>query len=145
MSTISIAEILDLVAKAKTKQAKVEILQKYDSQPLKEILAVTYDKKRFEMLLPESVPPYTPSEFPDSHGLLYRESRKFMYFIKGFKGDNLPSYKRESMFIQMLESVHKEDAVVLEHFILRKPFKGLTAATINAAFPNLIKSAVKEA
>jgi len=144
MATISIAEILELATKAKTKKEKVEILQKHESQVLKEILAVTYDKKRFEMLLPESVPPYTPSDFPDSHGLLYRESRKFMYFIKGFKGDNLPNYKREAMFIQMLESVHKDDAVVLEHFIQRKPFKGLTAATINTAFPALIRSAVKD-
>lgn len=143
MSTISIAEIIELAQKAKTKKEKVEVLQKYESQALKEILAVTYDKKRFEMLLPESVPPYTPSDFPDSHGLLYRESRKFMYFIKGFKGDNLPAYKREAMFIQMLETVDKDDAVVLEHFIQRKPFKGLTAATINTAFPALIKSAVK--
>lgn len=143
MSTISIAEIIELAQKAKTKKERVEVLQKYESQTLKEVLAVTYDKKRFELLLPESVPPYTPSDFPDSHGLLYRESRKFHYFIKGFKGDNLPAYKREAMFIQMLETVDKNDAIVLEHLIQRKPFKGLTAATINTAFPALIKSAVK--
>jgi len=144
MPTVSVAEIIDLAVKAKTKKEKVEVLKKYESQVLKEILAITYDKKSFELLLPESVPPYTPSDFPDSHGLLYREARKFYYFVKGFKGDNLPSYKRESMFIEMLESVHEEDAKVMEHFVQRKPFKGLTAATINAAFPNLIKTAAKK-
>ena len=144
MSTISIAEILEKVAKAKTKKEKVDALKQHESQQLKEILAITYDKKRFELWLPDSVPPYTPSDFPDSHGLLYREARKFLYFVKGFKGDNLPSFKREAMFIQMLESVHKDDAVVLEHLVQRKPFKGITAATINAAFPSLITTAAKK-
>lgn len=134
MSTISIAEIINKTAEMSSKKDKVEFLQKNDSNELRLVLALTYDKVTYQLHFPESVPPYTPSQFPDSHGLLYREARKLKYFVQGFAGDKMHPVKRESLFIQMLETVDKEDSIVLCHLVQRKPFTGLTVATLNAAF-----------
>lgn len=139
MSTKSISEIITEAGELSSKKEKVEFLKRWDSKELRLILALTYDTNRYELHFPKSRPPFTPSQFPDSHGLLYREARKLKYFVKGFAGDNLNSIKREALFIQMLETVDKGDAEVLCHMVERKPFKGLTKATINEAFNNLIK------
>jgi len=143
MATKSIAEIINEVTVMSKKADKIEFLKVWDSAELRLILALTYDKVLYELYLPQSVPPYTASQFPDSHGLLYREARKLKYFVKGFAGDNLNPIKRESLFIQMLENVHKDDAKILEHLVQRKPFKGLTVAIINEAFDNLITTKEK--
>lgn len=137
MTTTSLAEIVNTACKLKTKKEKVEYLQKNNSKPLRNILKLTYDKS-LKFNIPNTAPPYTPSEMPDSHGMLYRESRKLKYFVEGFGGDNIHQIRRETLFIQMLETVDKEDAELLVKMLSQKPFKGLTKAVINEAFPNLI-------
>lgn len=46
--------------------------------------------------------------------------------------------KREQLFIQLLETVNKDDALLLLDMKDGKHVKGLTAKTINEAFTNLI-------
>ena len=75
---------------------------------------------------------------PDSHGMLYREARKLPYFIKGFDGDNIHPIRREALFIQMLEAVDPDDAILLCDMIKQKPLKGLSLALIKETFPGLI-------
>ena len=137
MTTLSLAEIVNTACKLKSKKEKVEYLQKNNSKPLRNILKLTYDKS-LEFNIPNTEPPYTPSEMPDSHGMLYRESRKLKYFVVGFGGDNINKIRREALFIQMLETVDKDDAELLVKMIAKKPFKGLTKAVVNEAFPDLI-------
>ena len=138
-TTLSIAEIINEAAAKKTKEEKVDYLRKHNSTELRNVLILTYDKN-FKLRLPKSVPPYKQSELEENRGLLYREVRKLKYFIEDNPaGENLNKIKIESLFIQMLENVHREDAKVLEHLVARKPFKGLTAATINEAFGEIIK------
>jgi hypothetical protein len=79
-----------------------------------------------------------PSEMPDSHGMLFRETRKLPYFVKGFDGDNIHPIRREALFIQILEAVDPSDAKLLCEVIKQKPLKGLTLALIKEAFPGLI-------
>lgn len=135
---LSLAEIVNKTCEMKTKEDKVEFLQKNSTEPLKTILRVMYDKKSFKLLIPSTNPPYAASEYPDSQGILYREVRKFKYFYENPQQGNIDKIRRESLFIQMLESVHKEDAVLLCKMIKQKPLKGLTAETINQAFPGLL-------
>lgn len=134
MSKLSISEILDSVKKAKTKKRKSELLIENDSNELRLILALTYDTDKYEFYLPNVRPPFTPSEFPDSHGMLYREARKLKYFLKGFAGDNINQVRREALFIQMLETVHKSDSEVLCNMIERTPFTGITIDLLNETF-----------
>jgi len=131
-TTLSLAEIVNTACKLKTKEEKVAWLRKHNSLPLRNILKLVYDRN-MKLLLPNVAPPYKPSDLPDSHGMLYRETRKLKHFVEGFSG-NITQMKREQLFIQMLETVDREDAELLIKMIAQKPLKGLTAETINEAF-----------
>lgn len=141
--TLSIAEIVNKACELKTKEEKIEWLKRNTSQPLRNILALMYNKHKFEFNIPTKAPPYTPSEFPDSQGMLYRESRKLKYFVKGFGGDKIHQYRREALFIQLLESIDKNDAQLLCKMIEQKPLKGLTAEVINTALGDVVEKPTK--
>ena len=65
----------------------------------------------------------------------------FGYFVNGAKGDGLPAYKRENMFVQLLESIHPADAEIVLSMVAKKsPVKFLTKKLVQEAFPNLIKT-----
>jgi len=137
MTTVSLAEIVNKACEMKTKAEKVEWLKKHNSKPLRNVLKVMYDKS-LKLNIPSTAPPYVPSEMPESHGLLYREARKLTYFVEGFSGDNIKPMRREALFIQMLESIDKDDAVLLCKMIEQKPLKGLTAKTLVEALGDFI-------
>lgn len=135
---LSIAEILEEAAKKKSKQEKVDYLRQHNSLPLRNILVLMYDKsKKFN--IPDTVPPYTPSAYHDNQGALMRESRKLKYFVEGFAPEGVHRIKRETMFIEMLESIDRKDAELLVQMIQKKPIKGLTKAVINEAFGEIIQ------
>jgi hypothetical protein len=138
---ISISEIINQCSKFKTADEKAEWLKKNDSQPLRQILQVTYDKDNVEWLVPDTPPPWTKNEYEDeAKALLYKEARRLKIFLKGGGYDNLDQVKRESLFISLLEDIDNDDADLLaNHSIAQKPFKGLQKKTINKAFPGLIK------
>lgn len=138
VAVVSIAEILKKTSELSSRQEKVDWLRQNNSLTLRNILILTYDKTK-EFLLPDSAPPYTPSQAHENQGMLYNQSRKLKYFVKGFAPDNVHQIKREQIFIEMLESVHKDDAVVLLNMIQKKKYKGITKATINEAFGEIIK------
>jgi hypothetical protein len=144
MTTVSLAEIVYGACDLKSKKEKVEWLQRHNSKPLRNILKIMYDKS-LKLTIPNEAPPYTPSVSSESHGMLYRETRKLVYFVEGFGGDNLTQVRREALFIQMLETVDRDDARLLIDMIAQKPLKGLTRATIIEAFgDNFITSKSKD-
>ena len=136
-TTLGIGEIINEAINIQKKVDKVEYLKKHNSKELRNILKIMYDKS-LELNIPNSAPPYTPTEHPDTYGALYREARKLKYFVKGYGGDNLPTVKRENLFIEMLESVHPIDAELLCKMIAQKPLKGLPASVINGLSPGLV-------
>lgn len=135
---ITIAEIINKACTLKTHEEKVEWLKKNDSGPLRNILIAAYDKNKIKFLIPNTEPPYTPSQAHENHGALYREARKLKYFVDGFGGEAIAKMKRENIFIEMLETVHRDDAKILVDMIKQKGYKGLTAKAINEAFGNII-------
>jgi hypothetical protein len=135
---LSIAEVLKKTGEMKSKEEKVNWLRQNNSQPLRNILILTYDKNK-EFLVPNTEPPYTPSKAEENQGMLQNQARKLKYFVKGFSPEGVHQIKREQIFIEMLESVHRDDALVLLQMIQKKPFKGITKAIINEAFGEIIK------
>jgi len=134
----SISEILSEVEKAPAKE-KVALLQSYDSMPLKVILQYALDP-RIEWLLPIGIPPYTPTEYLDQHGNLFREIRKVNNFIKGGNHPDMHPIRREVLFIQFIEALDPADAILLCHVKDKKiPYKGINAKLVNSAFPGLIQ------
>ena len=53
----------------------------------------------------------------------------------------MPPYKRENIFISILESVHPEDAKVVINMINKEwPYKsGISKPVIDEAFPGLVR------
>jgi hypothetical protein len=82
--------------------------------------------------------PYKPCEFLDQEGRLYAELRRLYLFIEG-GNPSLTKVKREYLFIQLLESIDKQDAELLVAVKDKKlPYKGLTASVVKKAFPGLL-------
>ena len=129
-------EIFTQVNNAKDKPKKIEVLLKHDSQGLRQLLKAAFDPKII-WDLPEGTPPYIANEAPagTDHTSLLDESRKLYLFIKG--GSNIPKVKKETLFIQMLEALHKDDALVLiaiKEKNLNLVYKGLTENCVKEAF-----------
>ena len=136
---LTIAEILQKAHNAKTKSQKVKILQENNSQALRSLFIWNYDDSVVSAL-PEGDVPYRPNPAPmgTEHTLLEKEARKFYYFIKG-GADNLPSMKKENMFIQMLEGLHEDEAKVLclvKDKLLGKRYR-ITKAVVQEAVPTI--------
>tara|TARA_B100000941_G_scaffold62989_1_gene41662 strand:- start:11057 stop:11491 length:435 start_codon:yes stop_codon:yes gene_type:complete len=136
---LTIAEILQKAHNAKTKSQKVKILKENNSQALRSLFIWNYDDSVLSAL-PDGDVPYRPNPAPmgTEHTLLEKEARKFYYFVKG-GADNLPSMKKENMFIQMLEGLHEEEAKVLclvKDKQLGKRYR-ITKAVVQEAFPTI--------
>jgi hypothetical protein len=138
MTTLSLAEIINTARKAETVEEKVAILRRNDSRPLQDLLALMCDS-RWTFDLPQTAPPYSPSVANESHGMLYREMRKMPYFVQQMAdGKDLPRPRKEALFIQMLETVDADDAILLLRTISKEPYPDLAPEVINEAFPNCI-------
>ncbi len=106
-------EILDLVHEQKTDEDKVKILQQYANDALKTLLIWNFDESIIS-LLPTGEVPYQPNESPlgVDHSSLRRDYKNLYNFVKG-GNDSLSKIRRETIFIQILESLHPNEAEVL--------------------------------
>ena len=132
-----ISEILTKVKNASDDKEKINLLKKHDSVPLRQILKGNFDPK-IEWELPEGIPPFKRNEAPagTEHTTLYTEAKKLWHFVKG-ADEALSKTKKEIMFIQMLEGLHKDDAelmIAVKEKELNKRYKCLTDAVVKEAF-----------
>ena len=135
--TRSFAEILTQVSKIKTKKEKVQFLRQYQTDALRMICKASFDPK-IEWVLPDGDVPYRENDAPEGteHTQLHQEARKLYHFIKG-GNPQLTQNKRELMFVQMLEGLHKDEAVLLiaaKDKKLHRQYKGLSDNVVKEAF-----------
>jgi hypothetical protein len=106
-------EILELASKQRSKAKKVEILQEYANDALKSLFIWNFDDTVISVV-PAGEVPYKPNEVPvgTDHTSLRKEYKHLFNFVKG-GNDGLSSLRRETMFIQMLEGLHPEEAQIL--------------------------------
>jgi hypothetical protein len=143
MTTRSLAEIVADARALSTIAEKAQFLKANNSKELRNILILMYDG-RFTFDLPTTPPPYRPSVVNESHGLLYREARKLSYFVNEMKdGENLDRVRKESLFIQMLESVDKDDALLLLQMLAKEPYPDLPVEAIHEAFGPIIQNPIE--
>ena len=134
---LEVFEILEEFGKQTTKAKRIEVLKKHGNVPaFKDVLRGIFDDS-LEFLLPEGKPPYTPNIPESVPSTLLKKHKEFGYFVKG--GVDQPQYKRENIFIRLLESIHPQDAEVVLSMVSKKsPVKFLTKNLIEETFPNLI-------
>lgn len=134
---VGLAEFFDKVSKLKKKEEKVEALRFNDSFQVRTILQGAFDP-RIKWLLPEGKPPYQVNKLVDQENVLIKDCRKLVYFVEGGV-PTLAQAKRESIFIELLESVAPADAELLCSIKDKKfPYKGITVDIVKEAFPNLL-------
>ena len=131
-------EVLEEVTKARTKGEKIKLLKQNESWALKDVIRGSMDSKVL-WNLPAGTPPYTASPAHLHPSNLLKENTKFKYFVKGGPGDKLQKYKREQIFIGMLEGVHPEDAKIIISMINKQNIKGLSRPVVEEAFPGLLE------
>ncbi len=134
-----VTEILQKVSSAKTKAEKVELLQEYNNNGLRAILIINFDES-LKFLLPEGDVPFSPNEAPagTDHTRLDSEYRGLYRFFKG--GDTtIKGMKREQMFVQLLEGLHKDEADLLVSACnkdIQAKYR-VTKQVVSEAFPSI--------
>lgn len=147
-----ISEVLQRVSNAKTKAEKVDLLQRYKSPALTKILLCNF-AKNIQFMFPDGETPFKALGMPKGiqHQLLFREHRLIDKMIKkevkgvvyyGCSGKTQPSIqqlKKEALWIQLLESLHADEAELLDLIKDKKltdRYK-VTKANVVEAFPEL--------
>ena len=134
-----IHEILELASKQRSKAKKVEVLKKYETDALKSIFIWNFDETVIS-LLPSGEVPYNKNEVPvgTDHTSLRREWKHLYNFVKG-GNDGLSNIRRETMFIQMLEGLHPEEAEIIclvKDKKLAEKYK-ITYDVVKQAYPDI--------
>ena len=125
---------------AKTKAEKINILRNNKSDALVSVFIINFDDSVVPVVpLGEDVP-YRKNEAPagTEHSKLEHEARILFHFFKG--GSKLSPIKRETMFIQLLEGLHQDEAEVVIKAVnknLHKRYK-ITQACVKEAFPEIV-------
>ena len=136
---LMIFEVLQQFELLKTKKEKLKHLRTHDSPALRDMIRCSLDPK-IQFLLPEGAPPYNPAATSSIPSNLLRQNVKLTYWVKGSpKAEQVDKIRRERIFMDVLESIHPEDALVLINAKEKKQLaKGLTVKFVNEAFPGLI-------
>ena len=153
VSKTLISEVLQRVSNAKTKSEKVSILAEYKSPALTKILLCNFAKS-ISFMFPEGKTPYVENQVPAGleHQMLIREHRMLEKFIKktapngvivygcsGTTRPNIRQLKKESLWIQLLEGLHQDEAEILDLIKDKKltdRYK-ITKQNVVEAFPEL--------
>jgi hypothetical protein len=134
-----IHEVLELASNQRSRAKKVEILQEYESDALKALFIWNFDDTVISMI-PEGQVPYKENEVPvgTDHTSLRREWKHLYNFVKG-GNDSISSLRRETMFIQILEGLHPEEAKILclvKDKALQSKYK-ITYEVVAQAYPDI--------
>tara|TARA_B100000214_G_C23787056_1_gene544086 strand:+ start:117 stop:566 length:450 start_codon:yes stop_codon:yes gene_type:complete len=109
-----VSELFKAVHGKKDKGGKKELLSQYKRDDVKALLIWNFDKQ-IKSAIPEGEVPYKKNEAPinsGGHTRLVHEWRTLYNYIRG-GNDQLSQMKRETMFIQLLESLHESEAELL--------------------------------
>ena len=134
-----VTEILQKVSSAKTKKEKVDLLQEYNNNGLRAVLIINFDES-LKFLLPDGDVHFTPNDAPacTEHTRLTSEYRGLYRFFKGGDG-SIKGMKREQMFVQLLEGLHKDEADMLVSACnkdLQSKYR-ITKQAVSEAFPSI--------
>ncbi|BCU94449.1 MAG: hypothetical protein CM15mV5_1050 [uncultured marine virus] len=133
-----ISEVIKKASNAKTKAEKIKILQENNSQALRSVLKWNFEPAIVSDI-PEGEVPFKRNDAPigTEHTMLEREAKNLWRFIKG--ANSLARFKREQLFIQLLEGLHESEADIIclvKDKQLHKKYR-ITKAVVTSAFPNI--------
>ena len=144
--TITIGEIIGEFEKAKSRQAKKELLQKHKGVTvLQHLLRGTFDPK-VQWAITEEPDYIKDVETPEGAepNTLYMEMPNCSIFVKGHKASaRLKPQRMKELLIQILESLGDTEASLYMQMLKKKSkVKGLTSKLVLEVFPNMYKEGV---
>jgi hypothetical protein len=130
-------EVFEQLEKSKSKQERVEILKNGTSIPIKLILQCAFSKSII-FDLPEGAPPYRQDKNPA--GLQQTSLKQAIQILTRLTTNNvrLNRFRKEKLFIQLLETVHAKDAVIIiaaKDKTLHELYPLLTESLVVESFP----------
>ena len=140
---LMIGEIVDKFEKAKSRQSKKEVLEKYKNvEALRYLLCGTFDPK-VQWTITEQ-PDYSEDDITpegEEANSLYIEMPKCTLFVKGHTaGARVKPERLKQILIQVLESLHPTEAKLYMQMLKKKSkVKGLTSKLVLEVFPNMYK------
>lgn len=134
-------ELFQLCEEADSVSERVNLLQEGGTFGIKTLLQANY-KEEVEFDLPDGTPPYKENEAVpgNQHRHFEKAIKQLRYLIKQSR---LSAYKKETIYIKLLESLSAEDAkivIAVKDKNLKSLYKTLTEATVRKAFPTLLDS-----
>ena len=141
--TVMISEIIGEFEKAKSRQAKKAVLEKYKGvEVLRHLLRGTFDPK-VQWTITEQPDYVKDVETPEGAeaNTLYHEMPKCYIFVKGHSSSaKLKPQRTKELLIQILESLGAHEASLYMQMLKKKSkVKGLTSKLVLEVFPNMYK------
>ena len=137
-------EIFEKAQKAATDVERMTILRQNNSPVLIDILKMNFDPN-VRMQLPEGDPPYKKTGIPmgmaDTN--LYKEMRRMYTWVN--PPPNLHKIKRETLFIQLLESINEKEADLIcavKDKNMTKLYPAITYELVSKTFPGILPEQV---
>ena len=137
---LELHEMLNQLEKTEDRGKRIEGLRTFANQytSLRDYLRCLLDD-RITFNLPEGRPPYTPAHEAHYPASWHKKHLQLKYFVHGQVSQNMNSVKRESLWIQLLESIHPEDSLLIADVAdKRSPYEWLTKDLVEEAIPGLI-------
>lgn len=139
--SLLLSEIFEVLEKQPNKQDKIQYLRKNNSDLVSSILRLNYDYN-VKFSLPPGEPPFKkvkdkPIGYQET--TLVQELRRMYIWVR--PDVNLTPFKKESLFINMLEGLHYTEAELIcavKDKQLDKIYKSITEEFVRECFPNLL-------
>jgi len=137
------SEIFTIANNIEDKNMRAQFLRENGTRATQELIRLNFDTD-IKFLLPEGRPNFLegddkPPTFDDAS--LNYEVRRLYLFIEG-GNPNLTDLKRETLWIEMLNSLHADEADDLTHMkdrTLHKKYKNITHEVCHLAFPEFVR------
>lgn len=133
------SEILKIVDEAKTRDEKIFLLRKHRIENLLVLLRINFDLT-VKLDLPEGEPPYKVNDAPagTEHTVLQNELRKIYIWLD--PKCVITKVRKETLFIQLLEGLTKQEAellVLCKCNKLQSKYTTISPELIREAYPDL--------
>lgn len=136
-TTLTIPEVLKKISKtARTREDTIRMLRENGSHTLKQLLYYAFfDNAKWYR---GDLPAYTPDQAPEGLTMssLFQESKRLYIFKESY---NLPKERKDILMIQILESVHPDEAKLIQE-LFGGSFAygyGLSKQVVQEAFPDI--------
>ena len=137
------SEIFTIANNIEDKNMRAQFLRENGTRAIQELIRLNFDTD-IKFLLPDGRPNFLegddkPPTFDDAS--LNYEVRRLYLFIEG-GNPNLSDLKRETLWIEMLNSLHADEADDLTHMkdrTLHKKYKNITHEVCHLAYPEFVR------